>query len=452
MNVRILEAQVHSALENITEAKLSLEAATNSLKGDSSTSIALTAEIEFHYYQLTLKEGDHERVIHHINLSINNYQLSGNPERAVTLLFDLLDYTWANNLQIDTFALIDKIETIIKKEVRDKKFKERSTAEINFRLGYLQSLSNEKDAENRLKKVAKQFSKLKLPEQEARAVIELARLESKRSPKDAEEIIRQAVSITRANELEDELGMALINLAMIRRIRGYHDDAKDSEDEALDILNASHDQFLLARTYVEAARMILLTTAEEEHLDIANDYTLRAGTVYNDLDSKYGKALATFLQGLIKISSGFAQDGISAITLTKINVKRLIKSNKTERIDSLLQNVLEIIIDESSFVKIPRRVETNFGHLGRLDQAFICYLLGIIVSPDNEQEGKELYQKGLILLGQLKERTDQFQKVLAFMGAKLRSPSGPSSSPSGLSSPPSGPSSPPNLGGPNDQQ
>ncbi|MCE7735386.1 MAG: hypothetical protein GPJ54_10945 [Candidatus Heimdallarchaeota archaeon] len=408
--IRLLEGQISFALNDTEAAIDSYNKAKSSLATMSDTSYGLRGLIDFQFGAIAKYYKEHDNVVELISTSAHNLSLGGRHSTAIQNLFDLLDYIEINKLDADPLTYIEQIDQITNKNIDNKDDKKIFAAELSLVKGKLFKLKDSNAAAREFENAAKEFSKIKSYNKHSEAQVQWAELIRNDSLKKSEKLLKEAVDSAKKGDTKRVLGLALVSLAKNKRISKELDEAKRLEKEGFEILDSSNNKLETAEYYVEMSRIIALTSTNDNELKTAVDYATKASKLFDDIDHKYGKTVALFMQGFNRIAKGF-QEGLSMIKLTYINLKRLRKNNQIIPFNSNASYLVDSLTSGEGDDVIP--VFENISQdLHPLEEGSLYHLAGVLYYQTNKEEGMKLINQSLKYLEKFVKKNKEFSLFL----------------------------------------
>ncbi|MFV2014095.1 MAG: hypothetical protein ACC656_01585, partial [Candidatus Heimdallarchaeota archaeon] len=374
------------------------------------TSFGIRGLINYQFGEIAKYYREHENVLELIGTSVMNLNQGGRYSTAIEHLFDILDYIDTNKLETDPFTYTKQIDQIISKNISSKEDKRKYAAELSFVKGKLLKSSKPNDAEKEFENAAKEFSKLELFNKHAEAQVEWAELVRNQSLKKSEKLLKEAIESARRGTSQRELGLAQISLAKNNRISAKLNEAKVLEKNGFEVLEASGNKLETAEYYVEMSRIIALTSTNENELKTAVEYATKASKLFDEIDHKYGKTVALFMQGFNRVAKGF-REGLSMIKLTSINLKRLRKNDQIEYINSNATYLVDSLATDSDEEVIPV-LENTTKNLHPLEEGNLYHLAGILRYQTNNDEGLKLINESIDILKKFVKKNKEYRIFL----------------------------------------
>jgi tetratricopeptide (TPR) repeat protein len=408
--IRLLEGQISFALNDIDTAIDSYNKARSTLANMSDTSYALNGLIDYQFGAIAKYYKEHDKVVELISTSANNLSLGGRHGTAIKNLFDLLDYIEVNKIDADPFTFTDQIDQITRKKIDDKDDRKVFSAELSLVKGKLNKLKNPKDAKRDFENAAKEFSKLKLYNKHSEAQVLWAELIRNDSFKKSEKLLKEAVEIAKKGDVKRVLGLAQVSFAKNKRIIKELDEAKSLEKEGFELLDNSDNKLETAEYYLEMSRVIALTSTNDNELKTGVDYATKASKLFDEIDHKYGKTVALFMQGFNRVAKGF-QEGLSTVKLTFINLKRLRKNDQIVAINSNASYLVNSLNTGEGDEVIPM-LENTSQDLHPLEEGSLYHLAGVLRYQTSKEEGIKLITQSLKYLEKYVKKNKEFRLLL----------------------------------------
>lgn len=408
--IKLLEGQISFALNDVDTAIDSYNKAKSTLVSISDTSYALRGLIDFQFGVIAKYYKEHDNVVELISTSANNLSLGGRHNTAIQNLFDLLDYIEVNKLAADPFTFTDQIDQITRKNIDNKDDKKMFSAELSLVKGKLNKLKNPKNAERDFENAAKEFSKLKLYDKHSESQVLWAELIRNDSFRKSEKLLKGAVESAKKGDEKRVLGLALVSLAKNKRITKELDEAKSLEKEGFELLESSNNKLETAEYYVEMSRIIALTSTNDNELKTGVDYATKASKLFDEIDHKYGKTVALFMQGFNRVAKGF-QEGLSMVKLTFINLKRLRKNDQIVPINSIASYLVDSLNTGEGDEVVPILDNTS-QDLHPLEEGSLYHLAGVLRYQTSKEEGMKLINQSLNYLEKYVKKNKEFRLLL----------------------------------------
>ncbi len=419
-NIRILQGKIYLATDNIEEAINAYNNAKSSLVGNDKSTIEIKGNLDLHFSKIAQMNKERQEVINYLNSGIDNYVTSERYRKAINLLFYLIEYIISNGLSADVSNLLDEIENINKRKINNKKNRQIISAELHSLRAKILKTTNLKEAEAELKKANRLFDKLKYFNKKILTLIELSQIERNKSLEKAELLIANAIELARNENCDFELGLALLNLSMIKRMMNNKAELEGIESEAFTFLAAPADKQTAAENFIELARIILLTSPDRNDFDIAINCTNVANSLLGELQLSYGKAIPIFIQALIKIAEGNVEEGKSTITLTTIKAKRQRKNEDVNILNTNIQNVFELLLDDVDGENFNEKIKSFASKLSELENASLYQLIGIAKVSENIHKGRELLVIALNLYDRFVSESPDYQVFLDVIKERIQ--------------------------------
>jgi tetratricopeptide (TPR) repeat protein len=409
--IRLLEGKINLALDHIEQAIDAYNRAKSSLVGIESVSKGIRGLIDYQFAEIAKRYKEHANVIELTNTSVNNLTAGEYYEAAIDYLFDTIDYISVNKLKDDPIKYTDQIDDLIKKSVKDKTAKKKYSAELSLLKGKFYKVSKPRDAAKEFENAAKEFASLKYYHKNAEAQVRWAELVRDYNLKKSEKILKEAISNAKKGDSDKEKGLVLVSLAKVNRILQNLEEAKKLEKEGFELLDKSDDKLEVAEYYTEMSRIIALTSTDDNELKTAVSYATKGSKLFDEIDHRFGKSVALFMQGFNRIAKGF-DEGMSMIKLTTINIGRLRKNDQIEYVNTNAAVLTDVLTIDDKNTNLRDIIDKHQDTLHPLEYASLYHLASLIKYQTNKIEGYQLMGYGLELLEKFVKKNKEFRIYL----------------------------------------
>lgn len=408
----------------------------STLVGIESSAMGIKGLIDYQFGEIAKKNNEHDNVVELINSSVDSLKQDGKYNRAIGYLFDLVNYITVNKLQDSPKAYTDQIDQLTKKYVKDKNDKKRYSADLSMVKGKFHKISNRNDAAKEFENAAKEFSSLKMYKEHAESLVEWAELVRNSSIKKTEKILKVAIESAKKGESERVKGLALVSQAKVKRILNELDEAQSLEKEGFEALDNSEDKEEAGTYYAEMSRIIAMTSSNDNQLTAAIEYATKASKLFDEIDHKYGKTVALFMQGVNRLAKGYIKEGLSMIKLTTINLTRLKRTEQVEYLNTHASHLVNVLTSDSENGDILSILEKQAETLHPLETGSLYHLASIIKFHTNKNEGVNLINQSVKILEKFvkknadyrlfydiaKQRADKFNQEGGSVASSTASP------------------------------
>lgn len=402
--IRILEGMIHFRLNNLNEAMEAYDNANKKLLGNSRITVELMGFLDYQLSRMAQHKEDHTEGINKLISSTEHYISVNNHQKALSNLFHILQYDMRNSTNLDVEEYLKKIESSSNK-LKDKKEKNRNLAELSLYKALLGK--NEKRKKNELFNAIKLFAKLDMYDKCTIATIELSKMELPSSLKNASKAAYEAIKYSEKSDSNIEMGRALLNLSIIKRMQNDYQDLDELEKKGYDFLTKEHS-IEAAEILLDLSTTIIISSKSSLELFKAVIYAQLAFNIFNEMSIKIGKIASKIIEGITNEVSD-SSDGPSKLSLSLITLKRSMKSQFNSNLNCDINYVMRILMGE---MPVSDNLKIHYSELPLLTQSTLYQLLGIIRHTEDINEGLALMTRSNQLIEQLVQKNKEFQVIL----------------------------------------
>ncbi len=387
--IKLLEGKIHFKMGDIDKALFSYDKARQKLTTEDNNTKIIKAHLNYQLSKIAISNNDHEKAVEQMKLTVDGLINAKNYENAINHIFKMIKYCSYNNLELDFNKYMDIIDNLNKKKIKNKEFKRIQKIKLNQSKSNMLGFNDLDGAKKELQKVRKDCLDLGIYNHAAQASIQLARYELYNSVKNAERMLKNLLQSEFIERYPLEKGMAIVNLAMIKRMKN-ETDISVYEERGLEEIENTNNIKVLSDMYIDVASTIMLTSNDQDQFDRAKNYVLKAFEYYKEIDNKTGKVVAKLLEGVLLISRNNIRKGRSTISLATVNARRL--GNDMVKLQSKFNLYIELLVEESE-LSFEEHIVAKYKKLPPLELASMYHIHGLVRINENKEKGIEYLRK-----------------------------------------------------------